>query len=196
VFIAGAAVQWLRDALGIIPSLGDSEALAREVDDTAGVYFVPAFVGLAAPHWDPYARGAIVGLTRGTRKAHLVRAALEAICYQTRDVLEAMEHEAGEPVRALRVDGGAASNNLLMQLQADVLGREVQRAAATQTTALGAGFLAGLATGVWSSTADIAALWSADRTFSPMIDTARRNRMYRGWQRAIERARGWVEPAD
>jgi glycerol kinase len=193
VFIAGAAVQWLRDGLGIIAHAAETEALAAEVDDTGGVYFVPAFVGLGAPYWDAYARGAIVGLTRGTDRRHLARAALEAICYQSRDLLDAMTADSGIHLEALRADGGAASNNLLMQLQADLLGVPVQRPAVTETTALGAAYLAGLAVGYWSGLDEIAAQWQVDAEFAPAMTQEERDALYAGWQRAVGRARGWIE---
>ena len=192
IFIAGAAIQWLRDGLGIIARAAETETLAASVADAGGVYFVPAFVGLGAPYWDPYARGAILGLTRGTTRAHLARAALEAICYQTRDVAAAMTADAGAPLRALRVDGGAVANNLLCQLQADILGTPVQRPMVTETTALGAAYLAGLATGVWGSQEEIAAQWREDRTFSPRMPAKERDRLYAGWQKAVRRAAGWA----
>jgi len=192
VFIAGAAIQWLRDGLGIIARAAESEALAREVLDTGGVYFVPAFVGLGAPYWDAYARGTVVGLTRGTDRRHLARAALEAICYQSRDVLEAMVVDSGIHLEALRADGGAAANDLLMQLQADLLGVPVQRPAVTETTALGAAYLAGLAVGYWSGLREIAAQWRVDAEFKPAMAPERRDALYRGWQRAVERAREWA----
>src|SRR5919198_3107819 len=152
IFVAGAVVQWLRDELGVIPSAAESEALAASVPDANGVYVVPAFVGLGAPHWDPHARGAIFGLTRGTTRAHLARATLEAMAYQTRDVIAAVERDAGVPLAELRVDGGATANDLFLQIQADILGRDVVRPAVLETTALGAAFLAGLATGFWKDT--------------------------------------------
>lgn len=192
IFIAGAAIQWLRDGLGIIAHAAETEALAGSVTDTGGVYFVPAFVGLGAPHWDAYARGTIIGLTRGTNRAHLVRAALEAICYQTRDVMDAMTADAGVPLHALRVDGGAVANNLLCQLQADLLGVPVQRPVVTETTALGAAYLAGLAVGVWEGQKGIAAQWQMDREFRPQMAAAERDRLYAGWQRAVQRAKGWA----
>ena len=192
IFIAGAAIQWLRDGLGIIARAAETETLAASVTDAGGVYFVPAFVGLGAPYWDPYARGAILGLTRGTTRAHLARAALEAICYQTCDVAAAMTADAGAPLRALRVDGGAVANNLLCQLQADILGAPVQRPMVTETTALGAAYLAGLATGVWGSQEEIAAQWREDRTFSPRMSAEERDRLYAGWQKAVRRAAGWA----
>jgi len=192
VFIAGAAIQWLRDGLGIITRAAEVEALAGGVPDTGGVYFVPAFVGLGAPYWDAYARGTIVGVTRGTDRRHLARAALEAICYQSRDVLEAMAADSGIRLQALRTDGGAAANNLLLQLQADLLGVPVQRPAVTETTALGAAYLAGLAVGYWSGREEIAAQWRVDTEFIPAMDPGRRDALYAGWQRAVERARGWA----
>ncbi len=195
IFIAGAAIQWLRDGLGIIANAAETETLAGSVRDTGGVYFVPAFVGLGAPYWDAYARGTIVGLTRGTGRAHIVRAALEAICYQTRDVVDAMVADAGVSLQALRVDGGAVANNLLCQLQADLLGVPVQRPVVTETTALGAAYLAGLAVGVWSSQEEIAAQWQVDREFHPQMSASERDRLYAGWQRALARARGWAEPS-
>ena len=193
VFVAGAAIQWLRDGLGIIGHAAETEDLARQVADTGGVYFVPAFVGLGAPYWDAYARGTIVGLTRGTDRRHLARAALEAICYQSRDVLEAMIADSGiQPCEALRADGGAAANNLLMQLQADLMGVPVQRPAVTETTALGAAYLAGLAVGYWSGLDEIAAQWRVDAEFVPAMPAETREALYAGWQRAVERARGWA----
>ncbi len=193
VFIAGAAIQWLRDGLGIIAEAAETEALAREVDDAGGVYFVPAFVGLGAPYWDAYARGTIVGLTRGTERPHLARAALEAICFQSRDLLEAMTADSGIRLQALRADGGAAANNLLMQLQADLLGVPVQRPTVTETTALGAAYLAGLAVGYWSGLDEIATQWQTDAEFGPAMTADQRDTLYAGWQRAVERARGWAQ---
>jgi glycerol kinase len=193
VFIAGAAIQWLRDGLGIIRTAPDSEALATSVPDTGGVYLVPAFVGLGAPYWDQYARGTIVGITRGTTRAHLTRAALEAICYQSRDVFDAMSADASMPLRSLRVDGGAASNNFLCQFQADLLGVPVERPAVIETTALGAAYLAGLGAGVWRSLDAVAAQYRIERVFEPVTDVAARETRYAGWRRAVERARGWAE---
>jgi len=192
VFIAGAAIQWLRDGLGIITRAAESEGLAREVADTGGVYFVPAFVGLGAPYWDAYARGTVVGLTRGTDRRHLARAALEAICYQSRDVLEAMALDSGIRLESLKADGGAASNDLLMQLQADLLGVPVHRPKVTETTALGAAYLAGLAVGFWSGKEEIAAQWQSDAEFEPKMPAKQRDALYAGWQRAVERARAWA----
>ncbi len=194
VFIAGAAVQWLRDGLGIIREAAETQALAREVPDNGGVYFVPAFVGLGAPHWDPYARGTILGITRGTTRAHLARAALESIAYQTREVVECMERDAGASVPELRADGGATANDFLMQFQADVLGRPVVRAAVAETTALGAAFLAGLATGVWSGRGDLLRQIRAGDRFEPRMDPGERERLYARWKRAVERAAGWETP--
>jgi glycerol kinase len=194
VFIAGAVIQWLRDGLQLIASAEASEAVAAEVSDSNGVYFVPAFVGLGAPYWDPHARGTIVGLTRGVNRAHLVRAALEAIAYQTRDVLEAMQQDAGVRVPEMRVDGGAAANALLLQFQADILGIPLVRAKSVETTARGAAYLAGLATGLWSSLADIAAQWQGGARYMPRMSAARRDELYAGWRRAIERAKAWASP--
>ncbi|HEY4910188.1 MAG TPA: glycerol kinase GlpK [Methylomirabilota bacterium] len=193
VFIGGAVVQWLRDGLGVIATAAESEALAMSVGDTGGVYLVPAFTGLGAPHWDPYARGTLLGLTRGTTRAHIARAALEAIAYQNRDVLDAMSAEAGAPLRALRVDGGAAANNFLCQFQADVLQVEVLRPVITETTAMGAAFLAGVGAGLWKIDT-LAGRWRLERRFAPSADPAARDAGYAGWCRAIERARGWAAP--
>ncbi|HJV57134.1 MAG TPA: glycerol kinase GlpK [Methylomirabilota bacterium] len=193
VFIAGAAVQWLRDGLGVIKQAAEAEALARSVADTGGVYLVPAFVGLGAPYWDPYARGTLVGITRGTTRAHLARAALEAIAYQSRDVLDTMRRESGVPLRTLRVDGGAAANNFLCQFQADVLGVEVLRPSVTETTGLGAAYLAGVGAGLWKSR-DLGGRWKLERRFTPAMPPAAREAGYAGWRRAVERARGWIEP--
>ncbi len=189
VFVAGAAIQWLRDELGIIRSAGESEVLARSVPDNRGVYLVPAFTGLGAPYWDAEARGALLGLTRGIGKAHLARAALESIAYQTRDVVDAMASDAGRAASELRIDGGAAANDFLAQFQADILGTTVIRPKQTETTALGAAYLAGLAVGVWSTTAEIASLWQFDRRFEPTITDDLRDTLYRGWQRAVARVR-------
>src|SRR5213594_3041422 len=193
VFIAGAAIQWLRDGLGLFTHAAASEAMARSVDDTAGVYFVPAFVGLGAPYWDMYARGTIVGLTRGTTGAHLARAALEAIAFQSRDVLEAMAADAGIGVRELRVDGGAAANDFLCQFQADIMNVAVLRPSVIETTALGAAYLAGLGAGLWRSLDDLSRRWTIERTFTPAMDPAPRAARCEGWRRAVERARGWAD---
>ena len=194
IFVAGAAVQWLRDELKLIDSAAQSEELAASVPDTGGVYLVPAFVGLGAPYWDMYARGTIVGLTRGAGRNHIVRAALEAIAYQTRDVLTAMQEDSGITLQALKVDGGAARNNLLMQFQADLLDVTVVRPECTETTALGAAYLAGLATGVWKDRSEIAAKWDVDRTFLPVMEPGLRESKYQGWKRAVERALAWETP--
>jgi len=192
VFVTGAAVQWLRDELQIIHTAGEIEPLANSVPDTGGVYFVPAFTGLGTPYWDPYARGAILGLTRGAGRAHLARAALEAVCFQTADVVEAMEADSGIPLRELRVDGGMTVNNTLLQMQADICGVPVVRPTVTETTALGAAYLAGLAVGFWQSPDQIAAQWAADSVFQPTIGGDRRQEMRHGWRRAVERARDWA----
>jgi len=193
VFVAGAAVQWLRDGLGMIRSAGETEELASSVPDTGGVYLVPAFVGLGAPYWDAYARGAILGLTRGTTRAHVVRATLEAIAYQTRDVLEAMTADAGIRLKSLRVDGGAVVNNFLMQFQADTLGVPVERPVVNETTALGAAYLAGLATGFWRSTREIAGFRACERVFSPAMPEDARQALYAGWRKAVARSLAWEE---
>jgi glycerol kinase len=194
IFITGAAIQWLRDGLQVITHSAESEQIAASVPDTGGVYFVPAFVGLGAPHWDMYARGTILGITRGTTRAHLVRAALEAIAYQTREVLEAARADANLTLTELRVDGGATANNLLMQFQADILGMPVVRPVVKETTALGAAYLAGLAVGYWTSRAEIEVNWAADRRFLPEMESARREHLYAGWRRAVARASGWATP--
>ena len=191
IFITGAAIQWLRDGLGIIAQASETGPLAASVPDTGGVYFVPAMTGLGSPYWDPYARGAIVGITRGTTRAHIARAAIEAMAYQTRDVVEAMQREAGVTVAELRVDGGASVMDLLCRFQADQLGVTVRRSAVAETTALGAAFLAGLAEGVWSSTAEMADAWHADATFEPEGDRATADALHAEWLRAVERARDW-----
>ncbi len=193
VFIAGAAIQWLRDGLGIIRQSGDVEALAASVPDTGGVYLVPAFAGLGAPHWDAYARGTLVGMTRGTTAAHIARAALEGIALQVMDILKAMEADAGIKLKELRVDGGACVNNLLMQLQCDLLGVPVVRPKVNETTALGAACLAGLAVGYWKNLADIAKHWQVDRKFKPAMKAAARTQITQGWNRALGRAKGWEE---
>jgi glycerol kinase len=192
VFIAGAAIQWLRDGLRIIDESPDSEFFSMKVADTNGVYVVPAFAGLGAPYWDMYARGAIFGLTRGVNKSHLIRATLESLAYQTRDVLAAMESDAGQPIHCLRVDGGASANNLLMQFQADILNTAVERPRIIETTALGAAYLAGLAAGFWT-VEDLADKWACDAHFSPQMEAARREQLYKGWQKAVERTMRWVE---
>ncbi|MEB3284739.1 MAG: glycerol kinase GlpK [Candidatus Sericytochromatia bacterium] len=191
VFMAGAAVQWLRDGLGIITQAADSEALASSVPDTGGVYLVPAFVGLGAPYWDGFARGTIVGLTRGSSRAHITRATLEAIAYQTRDILDAMAKDSGVSLAELRVDGGATANNFLMQFQADVLGVSVVRQNQVESTAWGAAALAGLTTGLWESQEALSHLQSGDRRFEPSLSSPQRASLYSGWQRAVERSRNW-----
>lgn len=192
VFIAGAAIQWLRDGLKIIDSAEDTEAMARAVEDNGGVYFVPAFVGLGAPHWDQYARGTIIGLTRGTTREHIARAALESIAYQTRDVLACMRQDSRIKLSELRVDGGAARNDFLMQFQADILGIPVVRPANTETTSAGAAFLAGLAVGFWPSVAGLGEMWQREHTFEPRMDESRRDTLVEGWTRAVERASNWI----
>jgi glycerol kinase len=192
VFVAGAAVQWLRDGLGLLARAADSEAIARSVADAGGTYLVPAFVGLGAPYWDERARGTIVGITRGTTRAHLVRAALEAIAYQTRDVVECIGVDSGIALETLRVDGGACENDFLMQFQADLLGAPVQRPALLEVTAKGAALLAGLGAGVWSSADALAATGPGGRSFEPQMPRERREELYAGWKRAVDRARGWV----
>lgn len=193
IFVGGAVVQWLRDGLQIIKDAAETESLAREVQDNGGVYFVPAFVGLGAPYWDPYARGTLLGLTRGTTRAHIARAALEAIAYQTRDVFALMEEETGVSIPELRVDGGATANNFLMQFQADLLGRPVVRAAVAETTALGAAFLAGLATGVWKGYDDIRKRLRTAERFEPTMKNDQRETLYADWRRAVERSRAWAK---
>jgi glycerol kinase len=192
IFATGAAVQWLRDGLGIIGRSADVERLAREVEDSGDCFFVPAFTGLGAPYWDPHARGTIVGITRGTTRAHFARAALDAMAYQTADVVAAMERDAGLRLAELRVDGGASANDLTMQFQADLLGVPVVRPACIETTALGAAYLAGLQAGYWSDVETVARQWRADRRFAPSIGDARREELLRRWRRAVERSRGWA----
>ncbi len=195
IFIAGAAVQWLRDALRVIRYSSDVQTLADSVPSSAGVYFVPAFVGLGAPHWDPYARGAIFGLERGTTAAHLARATLEAMAFQTRDVLHAMQQDTGRRLRRLRVDGGAAVNSLLLQFQADILGCPVERPVVTETTALGAAYLAGLGVGFWKNLGELTRHWDLDAAFRPRMSASRRRALCRGWHEAARRTRGWAAPA-
>ncbi|MCP9235385.1 glycerol kinase GlpK [Lewinella sp. JB7] len=192
VFIAGAAIQWLRDGLKLIDEAPDSEYYARKVKDTGGVYVVPAFAGLGAPYWDMYARGAMFGLTRGTSKAHIVRATLQSLAYQVKDVLEAMQKDAKSELKTLRVDGGASANNFLMQFQADILGVDVERPKIVETTALGAAMLAGLAVGFWKRE-DLNATWQLDQSFRPEMSEEDRQRRYGGWQKAIERTKNWEE---
>jgi len=192
VFVAGAVVQWLRDALGVIASSAEVEALAVSVADSDGVHFVPAFAGLGSPHWDPHARGAIVGLSRGSTRAHIARAALEAIAFQSAELLTAMQQDAGQALSELRVDGGAAVNNFLMQFQADLLGVAVVRPRTTETTALGAAYLAGLAVGFWKSPEEVARNWRIERRFEPGMSRDEAASRLRRWSLAVERARGWA----
>jgi glycerol kinase len=196
VFIAGAVVQWLRDGLKLIASAGEIEALAASAPDSGGVYLVPAFAGLGAPHWDAYARGAILGITRGTTAAHLARAALESIAFQSADVLAAMERDSGVRLAELRVDGGATANALLMQFQANLLGVPVVRPRVAETTALGAAYLAGLAVGVWPNREAIAAQWQRERVFEPGMSRDEAAVRLAGWSRAVERAKGWEAGPD
>lgn len=193
VFITGAAIQWLRDGLKIINAAAETEAMAMSVEDNGGVYFVPAFVGLGAPHWDQYARGTIVGLTRGSSREHIARAALESIAYQTCDVLRSMRDDSGIELSELRVDGGAVVNDFLMQFQADVLGIPVVRPVNTETTAAGAALLAGLAVDFWSSESELDELWQRERVFEPKMSDAERTRLLEGWSRAVERAGNWIK---
>ncbi len=193
IFIAGAVIQWLRDELRVLDNAAQSEELATKVEDNNGVYLVPAFVGLGAPYWDMYARGAILGLTRGAKREHIVRAALESICYQTRDVLEAMQKDSGITLKSLKVDGGAVANNFLMQFQSDILGVPVDRPKVIETTALGAAYLAGLAVGYWKDKNDISAKWQIDRTFKPQMDIDTKERLYKSWKKAVKRSMDWED---
>ena len=193
IFVAGSAVQWLRDGLRLIEAAPDSEYIAKKVKDADGVYVVPAFVGLGAPYWDMKARGAILGLTRGTSKSHVVRATLDSMAYQTKDVLSAMEADSGIKLQALKVDGGAVANNLLMQFQADILGVPVDRPKVTETTALGAAYLAGLAVGVWKTKEELISTWQLDNRFEPTMDAAQSATLYKGWQKAVKRAMDWED---
>ena len=191
VFIAGAAVQWLRDGLGIIQSSSEVEALAATVPDSGGIFLVPAFAGLGAPHWDAYARGTILGITRGTTKAHIARAALEGIAFQVADVLDAMQSDSGIGISQLRVDGGASANNLLMQFQADILQAPVIRPKIIETTALGAAFLAGLAVGFWKDQSEIESIWQTDRVFEPTMNANEVIQRRQRWKKALERSKDW-----
>jgi glycerol kinase len=193
IFITGAAIQWLRDGLGLIKGAAESEPLARSVPDNGGVYFVPAFVGLGAPYWDMYARGTIVGLTRGSTVGHLARATLEAIAYQVRDVVDVMSDESCIQLSLLRVDGGGTANGFLMQFQADMLGVPIQPSPVAETTSLGAAYLAGLAVGLWKDTTELARMCRAAETYEPKMSSDQREALYSGWKRAVERARGWAE---
>ncbi|MBQ5502459.1 MAG: glycerol kinase GlpK, partial [Selenomonas sp.] len=193
IFVAGSAIQWLRDGVRMVDSAPDCEWMAKKVEDNGGVYVVPAFVGLGAPYWDMNARGAILGITRGTTKAHIVRATLESLAYQTRDVLEAMEADSGEKLSALKVDGGAVSNNLLMQFQADILDVPVDRPQITETTALGAAYLAGLAVGVWTSKEELRNSWKLDYRFEPHMAKTEADRLYKGWRKAVKHSMHWLD---
>ena len=192
VFVAGAVVKWLRDEMGLSSSAAESEEVAASIADNGNVYFVPAFTGLGAPHWDMYSRGTIVGLTRGTGRAHIVRAALESIAYQSADVLEAMSRDSSTRLNVLHVDGGASANDFLMQFQADILGTRVQRPAVIESTALGAAMLAGRAVGLWNDE-DLRGLCKSDREFVPNMDEATRRHLLRQWRRAVEKSGGWEE---
>lgn len=194
VFVCGAAIQWLRDEINIMKSSAESERMASAVADSCGLYVVPAFVGLGAPYWDPYARGAILGITRGANKNHLVRATLESLAYQSNDLIKAMTEDLGTGLRSLKVDGGACANNFLMQFQADVLNCRVERPVCIETTSLGAAYLAGLATGYWKSKEDVLNNWQVDRIFEPDMDENQRNKLLAGWDKAVSRARDWAKP--
>jgi glycerol kinase len=191
IFVAGAAIQWLRDELKIIHDAADSEYFANKVENTKGVYVVPAFTGLGAPYWDMYARGAILGLTRGAGRNNIIRATLESIAYQTRDVIDAMIEDSGINLTVLKVDGGASANNFLMQFQSDILNVNIERPDITETTALGAAYLAGLATGFWKSKGEVIQNWNMNRKFMPAISEDERNKLYAGWKKAVERAKNW-----
>ena len=196
IFVAGAAIQWLRDEMKLIDSAMDSEYMAGKVKDTNGCYVVPAFTGLGAPHWDQYARGTIVGITRGVNKSHIIRATLESLAYQTNDVLNAMRADSGIDLKALKVDGGASANNLLMQIQSDIIGAPVLRPKCVETTAMGAAYLAGLAVGYWQNKEDVIHNWSIDRTFEPQISAEDRARRVKGWNKALTYAHGWAKDED
>ena len=193
IFVAGSAIQWLRDGVRLVDSAPDSEWVAKKVKDNGGVYVVPAFVGLGAPYWDMNARGTIIGITRGTTKAHIVRATLESLDYQTKDVLDAMEKDSGKKLTSLKVDGGAVANNLLMQFQADILGVPVDRPQIIETTALGAAYLAGLAVGVWKSKEDVKTAWKLDTRFEPTMDKEQAAKLYKGWQKAVKHSMAWLD---
>ena len=193
VFVGGAVIQWLRDELRFLTESRDAEYYAQKVADTGGVYLVPAFTGLGAPYWDMYARGCLIGLTRGTRREHIIRAAQESIAYQVADLVQAMERDTGVPLKALRADGGASRDGFLMQFQADILDRSVLRPVVRETTALGAAYLAGLAVGVWRDREELRGLWKRDAEFQPEMDPARRETLLQGWHRAVERSRGWAQ---
>jgi glycerol kinase len=193
IFMAGATIQWLRDELRMIKNASETEKYAESVEDTNGVYVVPAFVGLGAPYWDPYARGTIMGLTRGAKKEHIIRAALESLAYQANDVLKAMEEDSGIRLKALKVDGGACSNNFLMQFQSDILEVQVDRPAVIETTALGAAYLAGLAVGYWKNREEVAKNWSISKAFNPDMEREKREKLLKGWHEAVKRSMGWVK---
>lgn len=193
IFVAGAAIQWLRDELRLIDSAADSEYFAQRVKDTNGCYVVPAFTGLGAPYWDQYARGTIVGLTRGVNKYHIVRATLESLVYQVNDVLEAMKADSGMDLAALKVDGGASANDFLMQVQADISNAPVNRPRCVETTAMGAAYLAGLAVGYWKDKEEVKKNWAIDKVFIPSIEQGKRNRMLEGWRRAVKCSHGWAK---
>ena len=193
IFVAGAAIQWLRDELRIIDSAPDSEYMAKKVKDTNGCYVVPAFTGLGAPHWDQYARGTIVGITRGVNKYHIIRATLESLAYQTNDVLEAMRADSGIELNSLKVDGGASANDFLMQTQANIIDAPVNRPSCVETTAMGAAYLAGLAVGYWESKEDVIKNWSIDQTFKPQISKEERESMVKGWNKAVKYSFDWAK---
>jgi glycerol kinase len=195
IFVTGAAVQWLRDGLKLFKNSSEVEKLAHTVEDSGGVYFVPALVGMGTPHWDPYARGLIIGIDRGTTGGHLARATVESMAFQTCDVIEAMEADSGTKLKQLRVDGGAVVNDELMQFQADLLGKPVLRPKINETTALGAAYLAGLAVGYWKGPSDVTNNWQLDKEFQPAMKPAERQKRRRDWSRAVERAKGWIEPS-
>lgn len=192
VFVCGAVIQWLRDELDILENAAQSEQMARSVEDCCGLYVVPAFVGMGAPHWDPYARGAIFGVTRGANKNHLVRAALESMAYQTTDLIQAMTEDLEHPLVSLKVDGGASANDFLMQFQADILNCRVMRPKCIETTSLGAAYLAGLAVGYWKNKEDVIDNWRIDRTFSPQMENQKREDLLAGWKKAVNTAKGWA----
>jgi glycerol kinase len=194
VFIAGALVQWLRDGLQLFEDASETQVMAESVEDSGGVFVVPAFVGLGAPHWDPYARGTIVGLTRDTNRSHIVRASLEAIAFQSAEVISSIAKDTGTNIKELRIDGGAAANNFICQFQADLLGLNVTRPQILETTAMGAAFLAGLAVGVWQNQTEIRNLWQEDKTFSANISRENAEQKMEDWSRAVERSKGWIVP--
>ncbi|NLC41347.1 MAG: glycerol kinase, partial [Erysipelothrix sp.] len=194
ILTTGSAVQWLRDKLHIITSAAQSEEMAKSCDDTMGVYFVPAFSGLAAPHWDMDARGMLIGLTAGVTDAHIARATLESIAYQTRDLIDEIEKESGVKLKVLKVDGGATVNNYLLQFQADILNCVVERPTDIETTSLGAAYMAGLGVGIWKSTDELKKIWKCDKRFTPQMDEATREELYSGWKRAVAFSRGWLDP--